>query len=293
MRKATESKSGIFVSAAIEDEKAFISELDSITESYYIYFSQGFDVLKGIFYSNNEGAVESLKKEISVIHSFLEGKQTVDKLIIQSMRGTYPKYGKRRLPEVKNNITIAQVYKHILSKSEVEIWKYNQFEILQEIAIAKCTALIRYEKLIKEQIKLIQNKEDEKQTISTFHWISDSNKLKKLYRLLTEQQIIGCTADDFETAFSGKSNKQPHIKWLLTSKNSLISKKSIFNFIYKLMEKGFISKVNERILNKVIESIFTDNKGQQLKNLRQSNSPIINKSDDDLITKVISELKFS
>lgn len=295
MEKAKVSKSEFFLSDEHRDDNEFISELDLITDCYYNYLSKGFTILEGIFLSlGNQGAVVSLKKEISVIQLYLEGKPSSEELISESMTDSHPKYGKRRLPEINiSTHNLAQVYKHIISKSEVEIWKHNEFDLLQELAIAKCKALIRYESFINEQLKRLRSKDDEEQMVKSFHWISDANKLEKLYRLLTENEIIECEEKDFKIAFSGKSEKHSRIKWLLTSKNKLISKRSIFNFIEKLMIKAYITKVNEGILNKVIESVFIDNKGKPLANLRQSNSTTIKKSDDDLITKVIGELRFS
>jgi hypothetical protein len=295
MEKVKAPKSGIFLSEEIIDDHEFISELELITDCYYNYLSNGFNILEGIFFSiGNDGAADTLKKEISVIRSYLEGKPSTEELFIESMDDNHPKYGKRRLPEIKNNIQVSQVYKHIVSNSEVEIWRHNEFDLLQELAIAKCKALVRYESFINAQLKRLRVKDDEAQMVKSFHWIGDAVKLEKLFKLLMDNQIIECEEKDFKIAFSGKSEKHSKIKWLLIGrKNKLISKKSIFNFIEKLMNKAYINKINEGILNKVIESVFVDNKGKPLANLRQSNSTVIDKPHDDLITGVINELRNS
>ncbi len=96
--------------------------------------------------------------------------------------------------------------------------------------------------------------------------------IEKLYTELTTHKpnpIIECHKEDFINAFTGKEVKEG-IKWLIVGKNKQISKPSIFHFIDKLINLGFISASILNDYNKYVKYIFRDSNGNELKNIKQS-----------------------
>ncbi|WP_077413874.1 hypothetical protein [Chryseobacterium sp. JV274] len=125
----------------------------------------------------------------------------------------------------------------------------------------------------------ISNKKDyinpEDYSALSFSWDSLDHsqridQLTHLYSLLTANPpVIQCSQDEFINAFSQR--KVIHgIKWLLKGKNGDVSKSTLFYFVDFLNRESYINTVPYSELNKRIEYIFRDNKGEVLKNLRQS-----------------------
>ncbi len=121
-----------------------------------------------------------------------------------------------------------------------------------------------------------------KQTINysfvpSFIILADSQKeqksrIKTFYNLLIEQpSMINCSIDEFNKAFSGQELEYG-IEWLVLAKNKFVSKVSLFYMIDELISKDFISRSILNDLNKYVSYVFRDDKGSQLKNLKQSKS---------------------
>lgn len=93
--------------------------------------------------------------------------------------------------------------------------------------------------------------------------------IEKLYSFLTiAPAIISSTKANFINAFTMRK-VTTGINWLVTH-NKSISKSSLFYFIDKLIDEGFINEVPQNILNKKIDYLFRDSFGKKLKNIRQS-----------------------
>lgn len=109
----------------------------------------------------------------------------------------------------------------------------------------------------------------------SFCWDSLGNNeriedLTNLYLLLVKSPpIIQCTEEEFINAFN-QNKVEKGIKWLLIGKNNLVSKSSLIYFINYLNDQSYINTVSSTELNKKIEYVFRDDKGNVLKNIRQS-----------------------
>ena len=96
--------------------------------------------------------------------------------------------------------------------------------------------------------------------------------LNHLYDLLTANPpVIQCSQEEFINAFSQKKVKEG-INRLVIAKNKHTSKSTLFYFIHFLNNEGYIASVNSTELNKKVEYIFRDAKGNRFKNVRQSKS---------------------
>ncbi len=117
--------------------------------------------------------------------------------------------------------------------------------------------------------------------------------IEKLYTGLINQEpnpIISCSKEDFVNAFTGKEVKEG-VKWLIVGKNKHTSKPSLFYFIDKLIDLGFISPNILSDYNKYIKYIFRDSNGNELKNIKQSRASFSNVPQDRyLIDNILSLL---
>lgn len=95
-------------------------------------------------------------------------------------------------------------------------------------------------------------------------------ELEHLYSLLIEKPaVIECTREDFINAFTQKKVNNG-IKWLIIGRNKYSSKSALFYFINFLNNESYINTVKSTELNKKIVHVFRDNRGNLLKNIRQS-----------------------
>lgn len=116
------------------------------------------------------------------------------------------------------------------------------------------------------------------------------NILTNLHNQLTTQSIIECSKQDFFNAFTGKEVTKG-IKWLVLAKNKQTSKVSLFYFLDKLIEKGFIARGVINDLNKYVNYIFRDGEGNPLKNIKQSKSQTSkNPASKNKIDEILSSL---
>lgn len=94
--------------------------------------------------------------------------------------------------------------------------------------------------------------------------------IDKLYLMLTETpSMINSNKEEFINAFTGKEVAKG-IDWLVKGKNKSISKVSLFYLINELINQDFLSRSILNDLNKYIRYVFRDDKGSELKNLKQS-----------------------
>lgn len=189
----------------------------------------------------------------------------------------------------------------------------NQILLLQDLLLKTDTLYIEFPK-IKTSIQLLIKHLQEKKThaladpftpdlitpddysTDSFHWDSFNAEetkpvLKKLYSLLTTSPpLIECSETDFINAFTMR--KVTHgIKWLVSGKNNKISKSSLFYFIDRLNDDGYISLVPKNQLNKKTEYLFRDSLGANLKNIRQSrNTATSNPAQRDRIDFILNNL---
>lgn len=95
----------------------------------------------------------------------------------------------------------------------------------------------------------------------------------------------------FKVAFSGYENIIPlKIKWIAKGKNKLISKTSLFYFIELLVSNSFLltsERGDTGILYNNLQNIFVDADGNNLKNLKQSNSQKVEKPKDATLRDII------
>ena len=149
--------------------------------------------------------------------------------------------------------------------------EYSLSQIYQNINIK---ASITYNPVIEEsyieRVSLAVNFSED-----SYQWdsLNDENKIpqiKKLYELLIiPPAIISADEEDFINAFT-KSKVSAGISWLLVGRNKLYSKVSIFYFVYKLKDAGYIEDFNQYDFGKKIEYVFRDNNGQVICSTKQS-----------------------
>lgn len=192
-------------------------------------------------------------------------------------------------------------FQHRFSNTN-EINGYAEFLKIKIQELAKLQAFVDFNfmnSIIEEIEALIHQYSLDKSVGHTFYSFNllvnegeDQNiKIDALFGLLSDSPpIIKSTKADFQKAFSGKeiANK---IHWLVEGKNKLTSKVSLFYFIDELIRNKLISNNVRSDLNKYIQSIFCDSKGDDLRNLKQSKSTYSkNPSSKDRLDSIISNL---
>ncbi|MFL0170182.1 hypothetical protein [Tenacibaculum maritimum] len=135
------------------------------------------------------------------------------------------------------------------------------------------------------------------QFIPSFNIVSENKEqqielINKLFLLLTEKpSMINCSKEEFKNAFTGQEIESG-IHWLVLGKNKSYSKPSLFYLINALIDAEYLNKSIINDLNKFVAYVFRDNKGDYIKNIKQSKAYISkNPTSKDRIDDIISSLK--
>lgn len=129
----------------------------------------------------------------------------------------------------------------------------------------------------------------------TFNWYSSSEKaiknLSNLYTSLLSEKKIDGSKQDFINGFLGKQVKKG-IKWMVLSrKNKLTSKPSLFYFIDILMHKGLIDLIKQKDYNDAIIYVFRDSEGNEFQRASLSTSKSNNTlKEDSTIKKIVDSI---
>lgn len=121
-------------------------------------------------------------------------------------------------------------------------------------------------------------------------WTGSEAQLEKLYQDLKAENIIDCSKKDFTELFKGKPSKG--INWKIR-KGQWTSKPSLFLFIDKLINKGYLKRIYDSDFNKSIQYAFRDYKGQKLENLKQAKNSSLNThkvTKEKVIQRIIGSL---
>ena len=257
-----------FVSEFIEHYGSMLESVDAekgIVTYWDSFYDQATD-------SQIEGYVthDFNKSFNSKINSeFINAKKSIDNIVLSiSYKGVNP----------KEFINI-----QILLLKDLFI-KTDSFYIDKPIVKNAIVGLINYiqDKYLAEKIISINPNspnliEIEDYSEFSFNWDSLNPEdtvpnIEKLYSLLIQSPaLIESSKEDFINAFTMRKVTNG-IKWLVTGKNGIISKSSLFYFIEKLIEETLVNDVPSTQLNKKIEYLFRDSSNNRLNNIRQSKS---------------------
>jgi hypothetical protein len=293
-KKTNESLAGLL---SPSQELYFKNELEQMAEAYYEYLRSPLSTAD-IIYSQQD-MIDSYGRELAKVENLinkglLQGEFIADK-VSESQPMLKPKIGMRRLPDFLTHWHLADVYDLVLSKNDIKVWKAKDYDILMGIEIAQCRALHNYKKSLEEKLSKLHSSKTQKRDvdieITSFEWIAGKDKLHRLYEKLKEAKIIDCEQAPFAQAFNkSKLKDMLNIKWLLRGQNGQVSKFSLFYFLEELQNRKFISAYEGAGMSDRIQKIFTDYKGRQLNNLKQSKINIAKKADKMKIDNILKSL---
>ena len=270
------------------------AELELISELYAKYLAIPLTAATEL----SDSAFEQYERELQIVKNILNSGNSVEPLLIHNQQEILrkmlrPKIGQRRLPDLFNGDGIAQTNRLVSVSDWFDVWRQSDFDIYLQLEIAQCRALIIYRHKLEQTIQQLQaNNHKEQLDVKAFNWVSDKSKIQKLFRKLSESGIIDCSQGDFSLCFGGDIiDASTHkIKWLLTSKNGEVSKASLFYFIHLLRDSKLLTSPHENFQNKTIERLFTDAKGNQLKNLKQSKANSPKGADQMLLAEIVRSI---
>ena len=181
----------------------------------------------------------------------------------------------------KDLISFQQTFKDLYFGKDIKqraIFVYDLCSIL-DATLAVCNELIiniRVKNKLQEHINELKDYalnitvQDKKK--NAFNWNSDNvNEIKTLYNSLKNNYLIECSEQTFVKAFTNqKLDTDEYIKWLDRGRSKQVNKQSLIFLLKKL----YNSKVEYPGMdeNKLIEYIFRDYSGNQIKNIKISKS---------------------
>ena len=282
------------LAAAADSDRDFKQELEQMAEAYYDYLVTPLFFQVAVWH-HNDGALTVFKRELEKVNSLVETGELRTSFIAEKVLddATLPRIGARQLPVLfSRGHAISEVYDLVLSNKDTVVWKKRGYDIILEIEIAQCRALHRYKQALEARVKEANAKVKRDYRILSFKWLNGTDKLDKLYQVLTNENIIECKKDTFRTAFSNSQLNEPlNIWWILGTKGKYTNKAALFYLLDELAEKGYIHQFEQTGLIKTIENIFCNKDGKALENLGQSRANTAKGPAKQKIDRVINSLK--
>ena len=283
---------------------SFKSKIDDYREKYYEWMILGYNttVIDVVSISKFSTELEYAHKEQDVLNRLIAGTPTKDDTLYLMHRLELSEAEVQAIVNVGAKIRTGG-YTDILSGFKVD----EQKDAARLLAIREYLNFLlnRIAELqFKNKVANSPNDLSDKAIIKSFHWKdlkTHEAKLKQLYVLMT----LGSTfissdtnADVFSKAFSGAVLSSPlNIRWMILTKDRKFSSKpSLFYFLNKLIENGFIvGPADNKELFNTIQNVFVDKDGKPFENLQVSLSgskstatglPVMAEEIDELINEL-------
>lgn len=180
--------------------------------------------------------------------------------------------------------------------SYIEVLQVKLYSLQNHIILKEVGFLMKYVQRLKKEVHSYSKLFNTREKVYSLTLLEnpDNKKCEKLYKLLAENTppLIQCDKKTFIKAFTGKPLKNERISWLVTGKNSKVSKSSLFYFVRELYSFRHLSPSIETDLSKYLDYIFRDNNGMRFQNLRTSKSKVsTNPAKKATLDSIINKLK--
>lgn len=283
---------------------SFKSKIDDYREKYYEWMILRYNsiVIDVVSISKFSTELEYAHKEQEVLNRLVGGTLTKDDII----------YLMHRLELSETELeAIVNVGAKIRTGGYTDI--LSGFKVDEQKDASRLLAIREFLNFLLNRIAELQFKNkapsssddlSDKPIIKSFHWKdlkTRETKLAQLYLSMTAGSFISpdTNPDVFIKAFSGSVLSSPlNIRWMILTKDRRFSSKpSLFYFLNKLIENGFVvGPTDNKELFNMIQHVFVDKDGKPFENLQVSLSgskstatglPVMAEE----IDKLISELK--